>query len=479
MSLSIGIQMGFAAYRAGGNAVSRALQYLATDANTSSGAVSEVTPIYAPNGSALQATGSRQPSISSGVITFDGTSDVLEPEYAGPNTSSGSNSLPDNVSGTDAGKGFTITGLHRLTDGRWACGNFGENVIANPGAPASSIVILSSDFSTAESEFLLSDYSLSGGIQGVTQDGDGNIWAAVITDDVLLCVDPSDGSEVTRLSLAYEPNGLAWDSLTSELIVQDVAASILRWITTGGTAGKTKAVTGTAIDMLHFDPAVGSEGAVWYTLGNSVSNGEVRLLEVASGDIDTFGVFASSDAIEGLYYDRGERKLYVACDGWYHNGTTNRVEVYDIVPPLGPQFTFTWTGQALNSSPGGAVLIVGYGATLNSDIPTVGIYQKSGSTQPRILFVSNSALADFTLADATETGEWSISVDLDAGANGEATIAKDGVDIQTVGLSASVSSNALTIDRGLYVGGSKNENSGAYGRFWSGNLSAWGIDLNE
>lgn len=456
-----------------------ALIYLGSEASEGDGTVETLSAIETADPALIQTSAARQPTLTAGEMGFDGVNDLLEPGFAGPGATARTIALPDRASGSDPGAGFTCTGLHRLSDGRWALGNHGKATESSPGQ-AASIVILTEDFTAIDAEFLLSDYhGGTSSVQGVTQDATGTLWVAAKQAGLVIGLDPVTGAETGRITLSFDPNGLSWDSLRGELIVHDEAAARLRWLTAAGVETQSRSVP-SGCDQIHFDADCGAEGTVWFSSGVNGNDGDVTLLDIATGTRDAFWRgFAGTDAAEGLFYDRAARRLYFASDGYFHNGTANRIFAYDVPPPLPARFALFWRGRGRDSSPGGTVAILAYGQN-EFNVPTAAIYQKGG-TRRAMLHVragATSAVAEFTTSDVTVDADYWVSVDLSAGTQGEATLFVDGNAVETVGFSTDPGRQVIAVSDGIYAGGVRDGSSGAAARYWDGVLRAVGVSFD-
>tara|TARA_R110002095_G_scaffold198634_1_gene178157 strand:+ start:2173 stop:3504 length:1332 start_codon:yes stop_codon:yes gene_type:complete len=172
--------------------------------------------------------------------------------------------LPDGA-GSDAGRGITCTGLaFDATTDTFWIANHGQALGSDPFTP--SIMNVSKDGATKITELVLTaQFPAMSSIQGVSVDtSDGTLWL-VSKDENLLRHISKTGDDLGTISAGSGANGLAYD-------------------------GRVRA----------------------YSIGNDVLSDQIRLPE--------------SLAIEGLYLDGAY--LYIADDGYFHNGTLNQLHRY-------------------------------------------------------------------------------------------------------------------------------------------------------
>lgn len=219
-----------------------------------------------------------------------------------------SQNIPDATSGSDTGKGFTITGLcvDTLDNSLWA-GNFGKTraVSGTQGTP--QIVHLSSDGSTILGSFDVASYP-----QGVAVDSiEGKIlYTDPANNKVISC--NKDGSSKVDLLSVSSLNGLAFDSNLNSI-----------WVTSGtdlvrynkqGAITRTISTAFAAIDHLFFDA---SKNWLFVSYGVNNSFGNLSCIDVLSGAIVKTYRFTDAYAVEGISILNGE--IIVANDGYYHN----------------------------------------------------------------------------------------------------------------------------------------------------------------
>jgi hypothetical protein len=353
-----------------------------------------------------QSTANHQPASNSGLIRFDGFNDVLEPVSNGevPDFLQAI-PLPDATGGA-SGEGFTCTGLSRLSDGRWVVGNDGRT---DPGDSTyqSSVVILSSDFATLEAEYMAATYvSGAQSVQGVVVLPDDTIWFVIKQQRQLVHIS-SSGMLLGSLSLTYEPNGLAFDTLLSALIVsQDNGTT--QWLNpdTGGLL-QTKTLTN-GTDHLFFDPDTGPEGALWITYGTNGNDGELAIFDIAtgtkllmSGNSDDVSV-SGATSIEGLYFDPSAHMLTVMNDSYFHESISggNNARQYSMLLPLGTSFAMFALCSALSVNGSETTSFLAMRDPITSD-GAVALFIPSGSTGSLRLIAQEKTTASRTILNYT------------------------------------------------------------------------------
>lgn len=347
-----------------------------------------------------QASAANQPAYSSGLVTFDGTNDVLRFDAFAQLLDAVD--VPDASNG-DTGKGFTITGLARARDGTWWAANDGRNVeTGGNGLWLASIVHLSADFTTKLGEILATDIdpSIAESLQGLVVANDGTLWVADITNMTLWHFTPA-GTLIGSIVLTYEPNALGYDPDMGVLVVGRVATepdpNTLEWITPNdGTVLKS---IETNLNADH----VWIEGDdVYYTFGGTISY--VVRHHVTDGGIWRIAV-PDADEIEGIVKD-GDT-LYLANDAYFHAGdpALNRVLKYRFYAPP-TEFGSKWSAFGIARIPTSIVTthaLLAVRDPLNSI--GWGIYFTGGSTAElrTIVNTTDSALTEDTVNFAVTT----------------------------------------------------------------------------
>ena len=417
-----------------------------------------------------QTTTANQPSVAGGVATF-GTGDFWEPTFVGGATALSTTKLPEGASGAQAGEGLPGIGLDRLPSGQWAVANYGEGSLGAGSPQASSLCILSSDFSTIDAEYLMSDYTSVTGdaVQGVAVDGSGNVWIANKTDRIILGIDPSDGNEIGRVSVGFDPNALGWDDGTGELIVGNQADNTLRWITTAGSQTASRAAPA-GLDQISYDRPFGTSGGLWMSFDGATT---VQVYDIANAEAAALPLtFAGCGQPEGIYYDRETRTLYLLSDEGLKNtgDNENQVLTYNVAPPVGPQFGLGWSGASAASNQGTSV-ILGYGAEEGTDLPNVGLYQINPAGLRLIVIQSGSNNpVSWTGINITTDAEYWVEVDMTAGTNGEAELFIDGVSQGVQSFPNASPIDVFPAGDGLYVASGMNLTGDAPNRDWEGTV---------
>jgi hypothetical protein len=241
--------------------------------------------------------------------------------------------LPDGASGSDAGKGWTNTGLARASDGTWWVGNHGF-ATSPEGTLAPSVVHLSSDFTTILGEVeAVADLGLAAAsIQGVTVLPSGNIaFIQLGSPSKYVVITPAGALVGSAINLDNNDNGLAYDTLRDQVITFNTSSGVVTWRdkTTLAATSRSFTVIGTTLfDQLFYDAA---SDRLLATYGNSGTPGFVAVYEpVAGGVARLVGTYTltGADAIEGIVQHNGV--WYVCNDSYFHGGSPalNRILQY-------------------------------------------------------------------------------------------------------------------------------------------------------
>lgn len=259
--------------------------------------------------------------------------------------------LPDS-SGTEAGKGFTITGIYidqeetiARNDGRlvvW-CGNHGLNQDGGGGTQEASVVKLlmpyldGTDMSSAtklDEILVYANGSFTGTtVQGICIDNSGYIWFVSLNSIYKF---HKDGTYQLKYTFTAA-NGLAYDRVNDQLIVS-TGTGVVSFVnpatgaTIGGTIQFLSSGVSVGVDQISYD----STNQILY--GSRGANGSVGLVIALSRagaelSITPNVTYNRSYAAEGIaVYDKF---LLFASDAWYHmsepdNGYNqiNNISVY-------------------------------------------------------------------------------------------------------------------------------------------------------
>jgi hypothetical protein len=247
-----------------------------------------------------------------------------------------STTLPDGATASDAGKGFTCTGLARDADGTWWVANFGAP-LDPPGVLVPSIVHLSADFTTILGEVeVVADLGLAAtGIQGVTVLPSGNIAFIQLGSPSKYVVMTPAGVQVgSTINLPNDENGLTYDTTRDQVITYNTTSGVVTWrdkttLAAATSPGRAITVVGaTFFDQLHYDAA---NDQLITTQGASGSAGIVKVWEVGSGTVaHLVGTYTltGADAIEGIVAYNG---IWYVCNDAYYHGVSpalNRILQY-------------------------------------------------------------------------------------------------------------------------------------------------------
>jgi hypothetical protein len=237
--------------------------------------------------------------------------------------------MPDGASGSIVSKGFTNTGLARdPVDGTWWMGNHGKGTGADP-AFLSSVVHLSADFSTIIAEYTAASLGLqAASIQGVAYDtSDNTIWFVVKgTPNQVIHMSKAGSVLATLPSGVSSLNGLAYDIARNQLIGIDT--SNVKWYNKSDfSVVPARAFLVEGGDQVSYDSATDT---VLVTFGINGQDGTVQYWPVQDNNYGGLwksrtDTLTGADAIEGvaLY----NNTLYIANDGYYHNGNLHLNEI--------------------------------------------------------------------------------------------------------------------------------------------------------
>lgn len=400
-----------------------------------------------------QATATNQPSLSSGVYTFDGTDNYFTDESLTTTPAPDPAdvvAVPD-ASGEVVGKGFTCTGLAKnLRTGELIVGNHGGQGVNDSSSLQQSVVTLSADGTTKIRENILglgTNYS----VQGVTYDNTrGTYWCEVsdiVGTNRTVRQYPvnatSDADLISSFAVDSDANGLAYNENTDELYVLRNGSgtrTVKRYDPADGSylGDLCTLPASSTLDMLHYDPV---NNILWHSKGSNGSNG---IIQGYSLDGDYFGdniTLTDSLAIEGFIISTDGLTLEaVANDAWFHNGgaEVNNITFYNF--DLREQVAKLRAISALqidcvyklNASTSSTEVLYGLGD------PTSGlgfaVYQLGSNADTLRVLVHNgttSEAVDLTFdADLTTESHITLAVDF---ANKSITARKNGVlqDTQT------------------------------------------------
>lgn len=404
--------------------------WTAAGASATSGAIASVAAVGEQDIALINTTSTAQPTRSGNLITWDGSDDILKPA-AGPAARTTYHLLPD-ASGTETGKGFTCTGLARLPDGQWAIANHANNKNGDTRTVNPTLCILSSDFSTLVQEInITTDLTGVTSAQGVALDADGNIWVAIQGANVVRKFS-AVGTLLKTLTLDYNPNAVGWDSITGRLIVANHSTKALNWYDLStDTIVKTVSIytTDTTLrpsDLIWFDKDFGTQGGLWMSydeggVTEGSGTGVIRIYDIASDKWSFAAKLTGANAIEGLWYERETRTLYVTNDAWFHGQKTpgNRVDEYKLLPPVAPQFSFFMSGTIGTPATSKTRCIIamgeGGGGSAAADVAQLGLYVTQAGTLRIIVNESGTQVSstDLTITGGLSTdGDYWIDVDL-------------------------------------------------------------------
>jgi hypothetical protein len=429
-----------------------------------------------------------QPTASSGVLTFDGTVNILSRTRA-PSRFGSQTALPDGPGG-DPGKGFTGTGMCLLPDNTWLIGDHGLNVSGSPNPYVSALVRTSFDFKTPLGAVTMAQfYPGIQSIQGVTLDtSDNTVWFCDYNGNairhgslVLTATDftytPITSDQIT--GILYNPNGLAYRPDLDRLFVSQENVNTIQQLscTNGSIAATNNVSLGTTDrDMLWNDA---TNKVLYYTAGTNGSQGQVFAWRYGAGLDSTTVWDLGSDvlAVEGMYLIGN--KLYGTADEYFHpaGSLTNKAYVYDAPPALASVIDLWWAGTIPTAGAGGIADCI-----IVNGIPTAGVgFGAYALSTTAINLIANTLPASTTqqgilaasgLADMTQNHIYYARFDI---GNHLLSLSQDGNTPITGAIPNCVT--PLYNARGLRLAGANTGETSAASRFCNMTLKAWGLNV--
>jgi len=273
--------------------------------------------------SLYQSVSASQPAVNAGAFEFDGSDDYMLGAYYSYGAIV-SQLLPDGA-GSDTGKGITCTGLAKddVTDSFWIA-NHGQATGTDPYTP--SLMNVSKDGATEISEIeLISLFPAMESVQGVAIDTtDSTLWFISTAENLVRHI-TKVGSDLGSFSVDAGANGLAYDSNDDSLLVLYSNRQIKRYSASTGALIETVVTLSTLsnVDHLYLDTV---KNILWVSHGASGYPGRVSAYSIDDDVLSDPLRLPEADAIEGIYLDGSF--LYVASDGYFHNGTLNQLHTY-------------------------------------------------------------------------------------------------------------------------------------------------------
>lgn len=359
------------------------------------------------------------PTKAGGYVTFDGVASKLSKSKVS-DVFVGALGLPD-ATNSNPGKGFTITGMIRLSDGSFLCAYHGVSIVNVDTNWASSIIHVSSTGEKLGEVLTATAWDASvHSIQGI----------ALRLSDNMLFVNDLDNNRILRGTLTINPNGsisiaattafalgysptggLAHRASTDQLFVLQDGVALIDVLNANTGVRATTGSSGlgqTLRDQCWIDDAA---GILWYGAGANGATYNVfiwRILDDFSGAID----FTDSLAGEGIAVDLVLKKAWIANDAWGHQvgNLQNEIREYNIVMPYA-SVTDIFGVLKLNAGVGtGAIADVIWANGIPTASNSFGVYAAS-ATQLNVIVNTSAAatteqviaqfsgLADMTLGD--------------------------------------------------------------------------------
>ena len=236
--------------------------------------------------------------------------------------------LPDASQGTEAGKGFTITGLtYDASENCFWAINFGDDIEPVSGTLYPSVVKLSLNFSLISEIDLTPLVPSNKSAQGIAVDTSNNsLWIALApaTNDVINI--SKQGTLLNTVSLP-DSSGLAYDPTDDTLWTIDDSSANLNHYSKTGTLLDSYSVPFSAADQLAYDAATDS---IWCSNGGNGSIGNVSVFHKDTEQWDDrIPLSEDTKSIEGLAIVGN--KLFVGNDGYFHStASTNTIQTFNI-----------------------------------------------------------------------------------------------------------------------------------------------------
>lgn len=381
-----------------------------------------------------------RPAISGGRLTFDGNNDCLDGS-AGYNYIGAT--IPADTFYCEATKGPTTTGLMRVvSDNTWWLGGFGKkNVTTQAGETFDGgPVHYSNDFRTIIQEIRFNNLGLPGvGMQGITPDytngfPNGSIWVADPITGKIFLIDPT-GPTVTRTLTFAGANGLAYDTINNELWVS--VANSITFTRINKTTGATTAtfthrdLTDAANDMLFFDGAYGTAGALYQTCRDNNCNGRIIKYDLSSFTPIKAWSILEIQAMEGGLHVTGT--TFETCDDEYYHNTiaaVNRV-VATTVDTNSPDYgtRIILAGECkIAATPGATVALCHGGDSIARK--GIGLFFTTTPNQFRLIFRGSGVQATVDWLIGSTTTEFVYYLDINS-ATGDCSLYINGVLIST------------------------------------------------
>jgi hypothetical protein len=359
-------------------------------------------------------TTSSRPTSSGGRIVFDGVNDFLE--QAAGSSLIGEIYLPD-AAYSEAGKGFACTGLCRVANGTWWVGHYGKKSEGTAGSETfnTSVLHLTADFQTILEEIRCTEdmgIATVAGIQGVAVDAAAGV---LYFADLVRLYGVNLATKAIVLNIAKTAGGLAFNTLTDELIAWTSSATVARVNkVTGANIGTFTLREGNDRDHLFFDPTYGSAGALYSTSRLNGTAGRVVKYDYASMTPLKAWAFTDVRCIEGLSVV-GDR-IYMCNDSYYHNTGAiflNRISYADVdksTPDYGTRLVIAGVAKVA-ATPAGDVSLVHGGDAVN--LKGVGLLFTNVANQFKLQFRGSGAAYSGTYALASATTEFIYCLDID------------------------------------------------------------------
>jgi hypothetical protein len=351
------------------------------------------------------------PVASGGVITFDGTDDVLVgadfPDDTGAQIPGARHvrdyTLPDALGG-DAGQGFSMAGFaHDDADGTWWAVNGGLNFDGSSSDRQQSLVHLSSDFSTNLGEIdldaVLPDLDTNDeSPQAVAVDNaNGYLWVGSPSARVIHCFDKASGARIPANDIArpYDIGSLAISEDGGSIWVMSLPPgdATIQKISTDGTAT-------VSVDFIidldnRNDHLTEKDGLLYVSCGTNgaqafvVAVDPVQQTVLSRAMLPYPGGANGLVGIEGIQFGPGG-SVFISHNGYFHYGApgdpvapdqwprTNIVAEYMLPDLGGADFDMF---ALVDATPTGADCLMQFGSALDATklLPAAGLFPESGA----------------------------------------------------------------------------------------------------
>lgn len=218
---------------------------------------------------------------------------------------------------------FPNTGLSLSRSGVWAIGNDGRSSEIDTSFQP-TIELLDADLNLMRRIEISLLIARPSSLQGVAFSSSGNeIWFAMTAMNAIASLS-IDGQLNRVIPLSFFPNGLAYDPAANALVVGKASSerrsNEVVWINPadGGELRR--------LPLTHTPDHLAIHGGyLWFTFGRNRTAGQIRAVDIATGETAIALSVPAADAIEGVVVS--DEYVYLNSDSQFHRGEppTNRI----------------------------------------------------------------------------------------------------------------------------------------------------------